>query len=56
MASNPFQRLADHWSAQLGTPVVLNPGKKGQGTLVVQYSSEGDLLRLADQLGLKIEA
>jgi ParB family chromosome partitioning protein len=56
MASNPFQRLADHWSAQLGTPVVLKPGKKGQGTLVVQYSSEGDLLRLADQLGLKIDA
>jgi ParB family chromosome partitioning protein len=56
LASNPFQRLADHWSAQLGAPVVLKPGKKGQGTLVVQYSSEGDLLRLADQLGLKIDA
>lgn len=53
---NPFQRLSDHWTAQLGTSVVLKPGKKGSGTLVVTYSSEDDLLRLADQLGLKTDA
>jgi ParB family chromosome partitioning protein len=53
---NPFQRLSDHWTAQLGTPVVLKPGKKGSGTLVVTYQSEDDLLRLADQLGLKTDA
>ena len=54
--NNPFQRLSNYWSAQLSTPVALKPGKKGSGTLVVTYQSEDDLLRLADQLGLKTDA
>lgn len=53
---DPFQRLSHQWSEQLGSPVVLKPGKKGAGTLVVTYQSEDDLLRLADQLGLKTDA
>jgi ParB family chromosome partitioning protein len=55
-AHSPFQRLSDHWTAQLGTPVALKSGKKGSGTLVVTYHSEDDLLRLADLLGLKTDA